>query len=381
MGASFIHSGLGAKDVACIISLMKFLIWVGRMIFVFCLFTPAHGVAADAPAEPPKPPMHLESHPTSRWEVTLTRKRGPFHGVVYYPVPPNDPSQTILHVDLSAETKEGHIEAVHAVDAGPFKKPLLKLEINTAEPCTVTARIDVQFHDTSLKSGASLHKVKPLEPAHRKAYLDDGWPNPAARQWFRQWMAGQHLLRREGEEESAFAYRVLEVLQNQFRYVIPDDVPEFKEQVKKDPVMGDWRYTIAHHSGECWRLSDTYDRVLRMNGIPARLVSGNWVGEGTGHHVRSLIYLDGVGWVPVEATSAISSQEKPPVAFFGTWGGTMLIGNANLDYDLVGPKGHWTIGTFDSLAFASDDGQWHFPKPEFTSKRISLEGRKTAGKE
>jgi hypothetical protein len=34
------------------------------------------------------------------------------------------------------------------------------------------------------------------------------------------------------------------------------------------------------------------------------LVNGNYFGGGEGHHLRSLIHLRYVGWVPIEATSA-----------------------------------------------------------------------------
>ena len=120
--------------------------------------------------------------------------------------------------------------------------------------------------------------------------------------------------------------------------------------------MGDWHYTMETCTGECWRLSDTYCRIMRMNGIPARLVSGNYFGNDSGHHLRSLVFLPEVGWVPVEATAAVSARNRPPLEFFGTWVGTMLIGNRNIDFELQGPKGKWNIGTLDSLGFGGADG-------------------------
>jgi hypothetical protein len=149
-------------------------------------------------------------------------------------------------------------------------------------------------------------------------------------------------------------------MQEHFRYVIPDDLPEHKAMVARDPELGEWRYTLSTLTGECWRLSDTYCRVMRMNGIPARLVSGNYV-DGVGHHLRSLVFLPDVGWIPVEATAAVTSRKKPPLEFFGTWGGAMLVGNRNIDFELEGPKGKQGIGTLDSLAFGAVDGKWEFP--------------------
>ena len=347
-----------------------------------CIFTLACGIfgtvtmaapPADESEIPPRP-FHLESHPSRHWDVTLDQPHGRFRGVVYYAVPPDDPCQTIHSCELYAETREGRIEAKRVAENGPFHKPVLKLEINTAEPFHVFAHVDVQFHDTALKEGATVHPIKPILPEARAEYLDDGWPNAQARAWFKQWMNTHHLNRNPDETPADFGFRMLQLIQGHFRYVIPDDIPEHKAIVEKDPVMGDWHYTINTGTGECWRLSDTYCRVLRMNGVPARLVSGNYVGDGSGHHLRSLIYLPEAGWVPIEATSAVSSPKKPAMQFFGSWGGSYLAGNRNIDFDLPGPKGHWTIGTLDGLAFGGADGKWDFPTPNFIAKSIPPSG-------
>jgi hypothetical protein len=112
---------------------------------------------------------------------------------------------------------------------------------------------------------------------------------------------------------------------------------------------------------------------MRMNGIPARLVSGNFVGNESGHHLRSLIQLQDVGWAPVEATSAISSPKRPMLQFFGAWGGSMLIGNRDIGFELQGPKGKGNILTLDALAFGSFDGNWEFPlrslRPNLSRRR------------
>jgi len=343
--------------------------------FFFSLAVPvcsAVGFAAPPAAGPELPPrpFHLEIHPALHWDLTLNQAHGRFRGVVYYAVPPDDPCQKIRSCQLYAETHEGRIEATRVADGGPFKKPLLRLAIDTAEPFHVIAAVDVQFHDTVLKAGAPLDPAKPILPGARPEYVDDGWPNERARAWFKKWMTSHHLIRGPGEDAADFAFRVLQFMQSHFRYVIPDNIPEHQAMVEKDPVMGDWHYTIETSTGECLRISDTYCRVMRMNGIPARLVSGNFVGDDSGHHLRSLIHLPDVGWVPVEATAAVSSPRKPPIQFFGTWGGSYLAGNRNIDFELPGPKGKGSIWTLDSLAFGSADGKWDFPTPVFVAKPL-----------
>ena len=228
--------------------------------------------------------------------------------------------------------RERRVEAVRAADAGPFHKPLLKLELAAVAPFTVTARVDVQLHHTQLAPGPPPPgRVTPLGPVQRREFLDDGWPDEKARTWFTRWMKSHQLLR-GGQADDLLAFRVLKFMREHFRYEIPDNVPAFKTMVARDPVMGDWHYTIDTFSGECMRLSDTYCRVMRMNGIPARLVSGNYFGGDSGHHLRSLIYLPEAGWIPMEVTAAVTSRPRPPLNFFGTWEGTMLIGNGNVDF-------------------------------------------------
>jgi len=72
----------------------------------------------------------------------------------------------------------------------------------------------------------------------------------------------------------------------------------------------------------------------------------------------------------MEVTAAVSSRTSPPLEFFGTWGGTMLIGNQNIGFELKGPKGKWNIGTLDSLGFAAADGKWAFPKVEIKARVV-----------
>lgn len=231
-------------------------------------------------------------------------------------------------------------------------------------------KFDVQFYETALVPGKPATPPKILSNLECSEYLKDGWPDDEARQWFRKWMKENNLVRRKDEQDVDFAYNTLVFMQEKFHYKIADDI-EWKTMVKQDPKMGDWHYSLSTWSGECWRLSDIYCRIMRMNAIPARLISGNLVGQESGHHLRSLLYLDSVGWTPVEATSAVFSQRKPPTPFMGNWGGTMLSGNENIDFLLEGPSGKGFIGTFDFLVFCPSNGRWEFPPVKFVSERLA----------
>ncbi len=314
--------------------------------------------------------FHLISRPTTRWRLTYTQEHGPFEGIAYFPAPPNDPGQRILRSEVYAEGAQGRIDSTRSLDAGPLKKPLFKLILKELGTFRIVVRFDVQFYETALVKGQSTTPVPALSSTERTEYLKDGWPSSEAREWFRTWMKQNNLIRSREMSEVDFAYDALVFMQEKFTYKIPDGVVEWKAMVKQDPVMGNWRYTLSTWSGECWRISETYCRILRMNGIPARLVSGNHVGQGSGHHLRSLAYFSTIGWVPVEATSAVSSQQKPPTPFMGNWGGTMLSGNENIDYVLEGPRGKGGIGTLDFLVLYPKAGSWEFPSLKFVSERL-----------
>ena len=137
--------------------------------------------SAESETELPARPFHVDRKDDKRWDATVTVHHGPFRGVVYYAVPPDDPSQTIASVELQAETKKGRVEAVKTTDASPYKKPLLKLELDAIAPFTVVAHVVVQFHNTKLVPGALAGNVEPLGRLQQKEFLDDDWPNDSAR--------------------------------------------------------------------------------------------------------------------------------------------------------------------------------------------------------
>ena len=342
--------------------------WLSGMLLTAVLLAPLTTGAQKVDDLPlPVRPFHVEGVDGARWDVRMTVHHAPFHGRVFYAVPPNDPCQTIRSVELYAETAKGRVDAVRVADAGPYKKPLLQLDVDAAAAFTVVAHVEVQIHHTKLAAGPPPEKVKPMLPLARKEYLDDEWPNEKAREWFTQWMKTHELIRGD-EDHAAFAFRVLKFMQQHFRYVIPDKLPDFLAAVKSDPVMGDWHYTLRTFTGECYRLSDTYCRIMRMNGVPSRLVSGNYVNEQDGHHLRSLIYLADAGWVPVEVTQSL--DKLPALNCFGSWGGPYLAGNRNINFTLPGPKGPWFMGTLDRLGFAAADGTWDFPPGEISATML-----------
>jgi transglutaminase-like putative cysteine protease len=101
-----------------------------------------------------------------------------------------------------------------------------------------------------------------------------------------------------------------------------------------------------------------------MNGVPARVVSGNIVGGGPAHHLRTLVWLECVGWIPVEPTAVTSNKREVPMRKFGNWGGTMLNSNVNIGYSVPVNGNQRYIGALDTLwllpVSGKDESTWEF---------------------
>jgi hypothetical protein len=69
------------------------------------------------------------------------------------------------------------------------------------------------------------------------------------------------------------------------------------------------KYLLTNRVGECGDYSALFIAFARAKGIPARPVVGYWAISGTDQtHVWAEFYLEGIGWVPVDAT--IGQQGK-----------------------------------------------------------------------
>lgn len=318
-------------------------------------------------------PYRLSRKVGERWRVRQVTTHEPFQGTVVFPVPPDDPGQTILasqmylqYLDRDSEKQQASV----VKDLFPLRQPVYCIVPDEKRRFRVTVEIEVAFYECTLQRDNTAPEPVRLEAIARAEALRDGWLSEKERSWYRDWMTKESLLRQTGEGDMEFAYRVLGYLQKNFTYKIPDNVPEYKEAVRKEGDFGSWKYRIETKSGECWRLSDIYARILRMHGIPVRILSGNHVGSGQGHHLRTLVWLEAVGWIPVEPTAATGNHNPTPAQNFGNWGGTMLSGNQNIGFSVPANGSRFNIGTFDCLWFVPAKGN---PEPylTFTSERLS----------
>ncbi len=80
---------------------------------------------------------------------------------------------------------------------------------------------------------------------------------------------------------------------------------------------------LAQRYGHCWDKSDVYVTLARAAGIPTRQLAG-WV-IGASGHVWSESYIDGIGWLPVDATVNQVGVNRNYLSLFSTDDGEMKI--------------------------------------------------------
>jgi transglutaminase-like putative cysteine protease len=76
--------------------------------------------------------------------------------------------------------------------------------------------------------------------------------------------------------------------------------------------------------GHCWDKSDVFVTLCRAAQVPARQIAG-WVPVMNSGHVWAEVYLDGQGWVPVDATASWTGTSEDYIPWFSTSDGEMPI--------------------------------------------------------
>jgi transglutaminase-like putative cysteine protease len=96
---------------------------------------------------------------------------------------------------------------------------------------------------------------------------------------------------------------------------------------------------LTYRQGDCGDYSSLFVALARAKGIPARHVVGYWAVSGIDQvHVWAEFYLEGVGWIPVDATVG---QVRNRDYYFGNMDNQRVILNKGLNFPLDPPApGH-----------------------------------------
>jgi transglutaminase-like putative cysteine protease len=177
----------------------------------------------------------------------------------------------------------------------------------------------------SEKSDGALSSVEPLSGPSRALYLRPSVECDFATEAFKNWKQSKSLTRIEQEGEVAFAKRVFKAITNDYQYLyVPEQNRAASALCQTDKT-------------DCGGLSILFTSVMRSEGIPARVLSGRWAKSATDgetldgqryyqYHVIAEFYADGVGWVPLDPSSAIlHDKSEAKLTYFGQDPGNFVV--------------------------------------------------------
>ncbi len=232
-------------------------------------------------------------------------------------------------------------------DRSPLSRTILysKFRADSAQlkhAASIQAESEVVLYSRSLRSGKSstsgssdVATVELLSDANRKIFLRPNKECEYSSKVFRDWKAKNEFARKEDEGEIQFARRVYQSLVRSYQYLyVPDQDRTAAALCKTNKT-------------DCGGLSILFVTVMRSEGIPARVLAGRWAksaNEGETidgqryhqYHVIAEFYASNVGWVPLDASSAILHDESPEkLQFFGQDRGNFVVMHVDtgIDFD------------------------------------------------
>ncbi|EGC33193.1 hypothetical protein DICPUDRAFT_88882 [Dictyostelium purpureum] len=228
--------------------------------------------------------------------------------------------------------------------------------------------IEADLYSISLKKISNdttfMPMVQPLSQEERLYYLQTtNFINYNTPQ-FQQWVQSNQLhpiLLNDGSVESllCYCYRVFLFIKLNFEYVFAKDVVGGSRKATD---------TIQHRKTDCGGFAILYSSILRMHGIPTRILIGRWALSGTAEkqkvHVVGEFYADGLGWCPFDPACAITGDKTEPFTkFFAKNSGefiTMHIEHGIHGIDNSIDDKHQTIEFLQSTAFwVEGDGNFN----------------------
>lgn len=215
-----------------------------------------------------------------------------------------------------------------------------------------------------LRRGGPSRKVADLSAEERETYLAFGGFYDFDQPAFREWVDQHGLQRKANEGEIHFARRIFLALKSGLRYEWGSNL--------------DFHATAACKTakGDCGAMSVLFASIMRCHGVPARTLWGRWAKSSVPGklwynkpyyqtHVKAEFFARGIGWVPVDVSSAVLHDKSPQgLKFFGNDPGDFIAfhvdGNIEIDTRLFGVKTvnglqnlHWWVKGRGKL----DDGK------------------------
>jgi transglutaminase-like putative cysteine protease len=300
-------------------------------VLVALLAAPAEG-AADGPR------YAIESKPARRVEATLglaisAPRLKAEEWDVFVPKLPVLPCQSAV----GSTARPGGREVA---EGSPRRQPVLEVIVGaTTDELAKALSVEARYTATLIarrlverKPGSPPPKVTPLTASERVLSLRASaehfdFETPG----FRAWLADRGLARVEGEPDVDYARRVFLVIKKEFSYLYTNTLDRHATAVCKAG------------KSDCGGLAVVFASAMRAQGIPARLLVGRWAFDGgkdggpagNQEHVKAEFFAEGVGWVPVDCSSAILHDKSPEgLAYFGIDAGDFIVHHLDLDLEI-----------------------------------------------
>lgn len=240
----------------------------------------------------------LESRPVRHIQVTLTTELALPNAkieewFIYAPQVPNLPGQrdVVCRFAPAGRTVQ---------ELSPLKRPVTLLRISDGRKSVHTALdADLMLYSrrlVRLAEGQTAPPVKDLTAEEAELYTRATATADYEAQIVRAWMQHNRLSRGDEESDLAFAHRVFACIQRRGTYQWPTDAHTASQ-------------VCATGKSDCGGLSAVFTAVMRANQVPARLLGGRWAQSQKGTdfktHVKAEFFAQGIGWVPVDVSSAL----------------------------------------------------------------------------
>ncbi len=246
----------------------------------------------------------LEHNPVRRIRAVLTTTCSCPNGrvsqwVVLAPQVPSLPRQRDVKMTLEPPTTT-------VPDAGLLKEPVQLIRISgkprgiqVQETCEMTLYTN---RLVPLLAGQAAPKE---ELARDVAAVCTHVSDDMKTRGFKDFLNRANLRRQESESDVDLAGRTFLYIARHFKYVFPN------------PAKVD---VIDAGKGDCGGLCWLFARVMRANGVPARLLLGRWAESGKPAadgsldgqiHVKAEFFARGIGWVGVDCAGSVTKKGSP----------------------------------------------------------------------
>jgi len=330
----------------------------------------AYSLASNTVAAQNLPAYHIETTPVKHIQAMLTDiwetpELSPHQWAMFAPVPPTSAGQDHIAAHISLSVANAVLG--QAQENSPLHRSILWIKGqvgSSAGPRIVTASVEYEavLYSRRLVSGPPTSIVL-LSLSERALNLRSSDTINFTAPSFQKWLDSKYLHKQASERDLDFSFRVYQTIRNLYHY---------HYDAKQDRRAS---LICQTNATDCGGFSNLFVATLRANSIPAhclagRLAKSSLVATDYGQcHVKSEFFAEGIGWVPVDMSYGVGSQDKDAQQNFGNDPGDFLTMHTDTDLILnpkpfgpttaVGLQGisHWVWGE-GSLNGSKDTEDW-----------------------